>query len=364
MLSPIDLPRPKTDVVLVTGGAGFIGSNLILDLAPRFPEAKFVNLDAVTYAANPETLRELESLGPNYILERVDLVDAAAVRYVVDRHRPRLVLHLAAETHVDRSIHDPQRFLETNVMGTFHLLQACRDLWSGDREARFHHVSTDEVYGSLGAEGKFTETTPYSPRSPYSASKAGSDHLVRAFHETYGLPITITNCSNNYGPRQHPEKLLPLMIFNALSGKPLPVYGDGQNVRDWLYVTDHAHAIWMAATMGRSGETYNVGGDAERTNLSVLAALLDAISEATGKSRDALEALKTFVADRPGHDRRYAIDATKIQTELGWRPAHSLEQGLRETVDWYLSHPDWVVAAQAKGFDEWVIRQYGVGGRP
>lgn len=357
------LSSDLTGPVLVTGGGGFIGSNLLLTLAARHPELTFVNLDALTYAVVPATVDELARSTPNYIFERADIVDEAAVRAVVERHRPQLVLHLAAESHVDRSILEPRRFLETNVMGTFNLLTACRDLWAGDPGVRFHHVSTDEVYGSLGDEGYFTETTPYSPRSPYSASKASSDHLVRAFHETYALPVTITNCSNNYGPRQHPEKLLPLMIHNAMARKPLPVYGDGLNVRDWLYVTDHVEAIWQVAHRGRVGETYNVGGDAERTNLDVLKALLDAVSERTGANRQELQNLVTFVKDRPGHDRRYAIDATKLKTELGWKPSRSLEDGLCETVDWYVSNPQWVASARENGYDAWVQKQYVTEGR-
>lgn len=348
-------------VVLVTGGAGFIGANLLIDLVPNHPEVRFVNLDALTYAANPLSLKPIEDAG-NYGLERVDLTDADAVREVVQRHRPDLILHLAAESHVDRSILGPRRFMETNVMGTLNLLEAARELWK-DASGRFHHVSTDEVYGSLGEEGKFTETTPYSPRSPYSASKASSDHLVRAYHETYGLDATITNCSNNYGPRHNPEKLLPLTLLRALNREPIPIYGTGGNVRDWLFVRDHARAIWKVATEGRSGETYNVGGNEERTNLEVVRALFSALSERTGTPVAEFEALITYVKDRPGHDWRYAIDATKIETELGWRPEHTLESGLRETVDWYLANPDWVEAAKSQNYDDWVKTQYVAGGR-
>jgi dTDP-glucose 4,6-dehydratase len=354
-------PALPPDVVLVTGGAGFIGANLLVDLVPRYPQTRFVNLDVLTYAANPLSLAPIAA-APNYVLERTDLTDAAAVHEVVRRHAPGLVLHLAAESHVDRSILGPRRFMETNVMGTLNLLEACRELWK-DAPGRFHHVSTDEVYGSLGEEGKFTESTPYSPRSPYSASKAASDHLVRAYHETYGLDVTVTNCSNNYGPRQNPEKLLPLTLLRALDRQPVPIYGTGGNVRDWLYVTDHARAIWKVATEGNSGETYNVGGDAERTNLEVVRALFAALAERTGTPVAEFEALITYVKDRPGHDWRYAIDATKIQRELGWRPEHTLEDGLRETVAWYLGHPEWIETARGQNYDEWVKTQYVAEGR-
>ncbi|MGV3616345.1 MAG: dTDP-glucose 4,6-dehydratase [Fimbriimonas sp.] len=354
-------PSRAPQRVLVTGGSGFIGSNLLIDLVTRHPEIRFVNLDALTYAANPRSLDPIEGAA-NYGFERVDLVDADAVRETVRRVQPDLVLHLAAESHVDRSILGPRRFMETNVMGTLNLLEACREIWT-DGSGRFHHVSTDEVYGSLGEEGKFTETTPYSPRSPYSASKASSDHIVRAYHETFGLDVTITNCSNNYGPRHNPEKLLPLTLLRALAREPIPIYGTGGNVRDWLYVTDHARAIWRVATAGKGGETYNVGGNAERTNLEVVRALFAALSEATGTAVEEFEALITYVKDRPGHDWRYAIDASKIQNDLGWEPEHTLESGLRATVRWYLGNPDWIEAARSQNYDEWVKAQYVAGGR-
>ena len=329
---------------------------------PRFSKTRFVNLDAITYAANPLSIRDIEQ-AENFSTERVDLRDADAVRAVVERNRPGLVIHLAAETHVDRSILDPRLFVDTNIVGTLNLLEACRDLWAGDPAVRFHHVSTDEVFGSLGDDGQFKETTPYDPRSPYSASKAASDHLARAYHHTYGMPISITNCSNNYGPRQHPEKLIPLMIHNALTRQTLPVYGDGGNIRDWLFVTDHGRAIWRVAHEGRVGETYNVGGDEERTNLDVLRALLDIIAERTVADRDELEGLIRFVKDRPGHDRRYAVDFNKLKNELGWRPDHGLEDGLGATVDWYMANPEWREVAQARGHQEWVQRQYVREGR-
>lgn len=355
-------PEPSADTVLITGGSGFIGSCALLELVPRFPATRFVNVDARTYAANPLSLKEIEE-APNYKFEPLDINDAAGVDELFERLRPALVLHLAAETHVDRSIVDPRRFFETNLLGTFNLLEAFRRLWSDSSDARFHHVSTDEVFGTLGPEGRFSETTPYEPRSPYSASKAASDHAVRAYHETYGLNVTITNCSNNYGPRQNPEKLLPLMIFNAIGGKPLPIYGDGLQVRDWLYVVDHVEAIWTVALKGRSGQTYCVGGDAERTNLDVLASLLDAISDQTGKDRAELQSQVHYVKDRPGHDRRYAIDFGKLNLELGWRPRESLSTGIGKTVEWYLHHSDWLEAARSGAYEAWVRRQYVEGGR-
>lgn len=353
---------PPSDTVLVTGGSGFIGSAFLLEVTSKFPSVRFINLDINTYAAIPLSLASLES-APNYVHECVDIRDSDAVRAVFGKHRPGIVFHFAAESHVDRSILSPKLFLETNVLGTFNILDACRHEWANDTKVRFHHVSTDEVFGSLGPEGKFTETTAYDPRSPYSASKAGSDHLVRAYHGTYGLPISITNCSNNYGPRQHPEKLIPLMIFNALNRKPLPVYGDGSNIRDWLYVGDHVNAIWRVATEGKTGETYNVGGEAERTNLSLLATLLDSVAAQTDADREELESLIKFVPDRPGHDHRYAIDITKINRDLGWLPSRTLEDGISETVDWYLSNTEWVEAARSQGYNEWVQTQYVQGGR-
>jgi len=359
-------PRHPTDTaphtVLVTGGNGFIGSNLLVQWVTRRPDLTFVNVDCLTYAGLPESLAPVAD-APNLRQERVDIRDAAAVQTLIETHRPKIVLHLAAESHVDRSILGPRQFLETNVGGTFNLLDACRNLWAGDTDCRFHHVSTDEVFGSLGPSGQFSETTPYDPRSPYSASKAASDHFVRAYHETFGLPVSITNCSNNYGPRQNPEKLIPLMIQNALAGKPLPVYGDGGNVRDWLFVTDHADAIWEVAYRGAAGQTYCVGGETERTNLELLNSLLQCVAEGTGKSLATLQSQIQFVKDRPGHDRRYAIDCSKIKADLGWQPSHQLEDGLRETVDWYLANPAWIEAARARGHDEWVKRQYVEAGR-
>jgi len=330
---------------LVTGGAGFIGSNFVLDAVAR--GVRVVNLDALTYAGNRDTLAPLDD-NPGHVFVHGDIGDRALVERLLREHQPDAVVNFAAESHVDRSIDGPAAFVQTNVVGTLALLEATRDHWkalSADRREafRFLHVSTDEVYGSLGETGKFTEETPFAPNSPYSASKAASDHLVRAFHHTYGLPVLTTNCSNNYGPYQFPEKLIPLIIARALAGEPLPVYGDGSNVRDWLYVGDHCAAIRAVLEGGRVGETYNVGGDAERRNIEVvrtICALLDARRpRADGAKR---ETQITFVADRPGHDKRYAIDASKLQRELGWAPAHSFEQGIADTVDWYLDHQAWV----------------------
>jgi dTDP-glucose 4,6-dehydratase len=330
---------------LVTGGAGFIGGNFVLDAVAR--GVRVVNLDALTYAGNRDTLAALDG-DHNHVFVHGDIGDRALVARLLAEHRPQAVLNFAAESHVDRSIDGPAAFVQTNVVGTLALLEAVRDHWrtleGAEKDAfRFLHVSTDEVYGSLGETGKFTEDTPYAPNSPYSASKAASDHLVRAFHHTYGLPVLTTNCSNNYGPFQFPEKLIPLVIARALAGEPLPVYGDGRNVRDWLYVGDHCAAIRAVLARGRVGETYNVGGDAERRNLDVVHAICALLDErrprADGKPR---ASQVTFVADRPGHDRRYAIDAGKLQRELDWRPAHTFERGIAETVDWYLAHQDWV----------------------
>jgi len=330
---------------LVTGGAGFIGGNFVLDAVRR--GVRVVNLDVLTYAGNLDTLASLAD-DPNHVFVHGDIGDRTLVDRLLRDHRPDAIVNFAAESHVDRSIDGPAAFVQTNVVGTLALLESARDYWKSlDGQARdafrFLHVSTDEVYGSLGDTGKFTETTPYAPNSPYSASKAASDHLVRAFHHTYGLPVLTTNCSNNYGPYQFPEKLIPLIIARALAGEPLPVYGDGKNVRDWLYVGDHCAAIRAVLERGRVGETYNVGGDAERQNIEVvhtICALLDQRRpRADGQPRSSQI---TYVADRPGHDRRYAIDASKIQGELGWAPAHSFEQGIADTVDWYLAHQGWV----------------------
>jgi dTDP-glucose 4,6-dehydratase len=329
----------------VTGGAGFIGGNFVLEAVAS--GKRVVNLDVLTYAGNLDTLSSLEG-NPDHVFVRGDIGDGGLVARLLAEHRPDAIVNFAAESHVDRSIDGPGAFVQTNVVGTLNLLERARDHWrqlDGDakRAFRFLHVSTDEVYGTLGETGKFTETTPFAPNSPYSASKAASDHLVRAFHHTYGLPVLTTNCSNNYGPYQFPEKLIPLVIAKAVAGEPLPVYGDGRNVRDWLYVGDHCAAIRAVLERGRVGETYNVGGDAERENIVVVETLCRLLDErrprADGQPRFSQV---TYVADRPGHDRRYAIDASKLKDELGWRPAHSFEQGMADTVDWYLSNQDWV----------------------
>ena len=330
---------------LVTGGAGFIGGNFVLEAVAR--GIRVVNLDALTYAGNLHTLAPLDG-NPDHVFVHGDIGDRELVARLLAEHRPDAVLNFAAESHVDRSIDGPAAFIQTNVVGTLGLLESVRDYWKGlEGEARdafrFLHVSTDEVYGSLGETGYFTETTPYAPNSPYSASKAASDHLVRAFHHTYGLPVLTTNCSNNYGPYHFPEKLIPLVIAKALAGEPLPVYGDGKQVRDWLYVSDHCEAIRTVLTRGRVGETYNVGGNAEKQNIEVVRTICRLLDQrrpaADGQPR---ERLITHVTDRPGHDRRYAIDASKLKDELGWEPKHSFEQGIAATVDWYLENQDWV----------------------
>ena len=330
---------------LVTGGAGFIGGNFVLDAVAS--GIRVVNLDALTYAGNLDTLSPLDG-NPDHVFVQGDIGDRALVARLLAEHRPQAVVNFAAESHVDRSIDGPAAFVQTNVVGTFNLLEAAREYYRGlEGEAqaafRFLHVSTDEVYGSLGDEGKFTEETPYAPNSPYSASKAASDHLVRAYHHTYGLPVLTTNCSNNYGPFQFPEKLIPLVILKALAGDPLPVYGDGRNVRDWLFVKDHCAAIRRVLEAGRIGETYNVGGDAERQNIEVVKAICTLLDQRRPRDdRQPRESQITFVKDRPGHDRRYAIDASKIQSELGWQPTVDFEQGMAATVDWYLANEAWV----------------------
>jgi dTDP-glucose 4,6-dehydratase len=347
--------------ILVTGGAGFIGSNFVLDWLAAGGEP-LVNLDKLTYAGNLANLAAAAS-DARHVFVRGDIADQEAVEALLAKHRPRAIVHFAAESHVDRSIHGPADFIATNVVGTFRLLEAARAHWQSlagaEREAfRFLHVSTDEVYGSLAAtDPAFSETTAYAPNSPYSASKAASDHLVRAYHHTYGLPVLTTNCSNNYGPFQFPEKLIPLMIANALEGKALPVYGDGQQVRDWLYVGDHCEAIRMVLAKGRPGEVYNIGGNAEMRNLEVVHALcdtLDALRPRAGGHR----ALITYVTDRPGHDRRYAIDARKIRAEIGWAPRETFATGLGRTVRWYLDNPGWVAQVRSGEYRNWIEKNY------
>lgn len=353
--------------VLVTGGAGFIGSCFIRYLFERTGfSGKIVNFDKLTYAGNIANLSDIERdhNGKRYIFEHGDICDLDRVREALKRHAINIVVHFAAESHVDRSILGPQEFIHTNINGTFTLLEACRAFWGGREDVRFHHISTDEVYGSLGEKGHFFETTPYDPRSPYSASKAASDHLVRAYLHTYGLPVTITNCSNNYGPYQFPEKLIPLMLLSALEGQPLPLYGDGKNVRDWLYVEDHCDAVWKVLLDGTAGETYNVGGECEKQNREIVERICDILEEARpSKMNTALKGrryqdLITYVTDRPGHDRRYAINCDKIKQELGWKQEHSFEQGLRKTVSWYLEHAAWVQSIRSGEYTRWIEKNY------
>jgi dTDP-glucose 4,6-dehydratase len=350
-------------MILVTGGAGFIGSNFVLDWLAH-DGSPVVNLDKLTYAGNIANLASIED-DARHVFVRGDISDRALVGKLLREHRPRAIVHFAAESHVDRSIHGPAAFVETNVMGTFALLEEARAYWSvlaqvDKAEFRFVHVSTDEVYGSLGPrDPAFTESTPYAPNSPYAASKAGSDHLVRAYHHTYGLPTITTNCSNNYGPFQFPEKLIPLMIVNALKGKALPVYGDGGNVRDWLYVGDHCEAVRLALARGNPGETYNIGGNAEKTNLEVvetICAILDDLRPGSAVGRHS--SLITYVTDRPGHDRRYAMDAGKMQRDLGWKPRERFESGLRKTVEWYLNHAAWVENVTSGAYRDWIEANY------
>lgn len=350
-------------MILVTGGAGFIGSNFVLDWLEQSDEP-VVNLDKLTYAGNLDNLASLANDG-RHIFVKGDIGDFELVKRLLDEHKPRAVLNFAAESHVDRSIHGPEDFIQTNVVGTFHLLEAVRAYWGGlneDAKAafKFLHVSTDEVYGTLEKnDPPFNERNRYEPNSPYSASKAASDHLVRAYHHTYGLPVLTTNCSNNYGPYHFPEKLIPLVIHNALNGKPLPIYGDGQQIRDWLFVKDHCTAIRRVLAAGRSGETYNVGGWNEKPNLEVVHTICDILDElqprADGQS---YQSQITFVKDRPGHDRRYAIDATKLEKELGWKPAETFETGIRKTVQWYLDNQAWVENITSGQYLKWVEKQY------
>ena len=352
-------------MILVTGGAGFIGANFVLDWLSASDEP-VLNIDSLTYAANLETLAS-QTANPSHIFSRTDIQDRAALDALLSLHRPRLVLHFAAETHVDRSIRDPSTFVQTNVVGTLTLLEATMRFWrtldiTAQAAFRFVHVSTDEVYGSLSpGDPACSETTPYAPNSPYSASKAAADHLVRAYHQTYDFPVITTNCSNNYGPYQFPEKLIPLMITRALSGQTLPLYGDGRHVRDWLYVSDHCAALLRVIEAGLPGETYNIGGWNEKTNLEVVYAICDHLDvyrpKAFGSYRDQI----AFVTDRPGHDRRYAIDAGKISRELGWRPIETFETGLARTIDWYLSHEPWVQSVMSGNYRDWMKVHYAGG---
>ncbi|HWW04933.1 dTDP-glucose 4,6-dehydratase [Collimonas sp.] len=349
-------------MIFITGGAGFIGSNFVLDWLAQSDEP-VINFDKLTYAGNINNLASVNQ-DPRHIFVQGDIGDAAHVAALLAQHKPRAVVHFAAESHVDRSIHGPAAFIETNVNGTFGLLEAVRAYWTGlpnaDKAAfRFLHVSTDEVYGTLGADdAPFTETSQYAPNSPYSASKAASDHLVRSYHHTYGLPTLTTNCSNNYGPYHFPEKLIPLIITNARAGKPLPIYGDGQQVRDWLYVSDHCTAIRRVLEAGMPGEVYNIGGWNEKANLDVVHVLCDILDQLDPKSDGSYRDQITYVADRPGHDRRYAIDARKIERELGWKPAETFETGIRKTIQWYMDHQDWVSSVRSGDYLKWVTKNY------
>jgi dTDP-glucose 4,6-dehydratase len=353
----------KLKNILVTGGAGFIGCNFIrylLEKADGF-SGRIINLDALTYAGNIRSLKEIDEKfgGVRYFFEKGDITDRSLVEKLFTKYEFDTVVHFAAESHVDRSILGPETFIKTNVMGTFTLLDVARNAWKDAlNNVLFHHISTDEVFGSLGKTGYFTETTPYSPRSPYSASKASSDHLVMAYHHTYGLPVTLSNCSNNYGPYQFPEKLIPLMILNMLEGKPLPVYGDGKNIRDWLYVEDHNSAVWTIMQNGTSGETYNIGGENEWENIKLLNALIDITVEKSGKDAEKIRSTITYVKDRPGHDRRYAIDCSKIKKELNWKQTVNFEEGLSRTVDWYLANPKWIESIRSGEYQKWIKDNY------
>ncbi|MDO9528006.1 MAG: dTDP-glucose 4,6-dehydratase [Syntrophales bacterium] len=346
--------------MMVTGGCGFIGSNFIHYMFEKSDfKGTIINVDKLTYAGNPENLKGIEQkYSDRYIFRRADICELAAMEEVFTHYDIDTICHFAAESHVDRSIKRPESFINTNIIGTFNLLEVARA--HHDKFVLFHHVSTDEVYGSLGKEGLFTETTSYRPNSPYSASKAGSDHLVRAYHATYDLPITISNCSNNYGPYQFPEKLVPLIILNAVERKPLPVYGDGKNVRDWLYVEDHCRAIWTIMESGKRGETYNIGGDSEMENIVVVEMICDILDEIlTPQGGNSRRDLITFVNDRPGHDRRYAIDFSKLRQDLGWSPEESFETGLRKTVEWYLGNEAWTERVKSGEYQKWIDEQYG-----
>jgi len=354
------------DTILVTGGAGFIGSNFIRQAMELRPNWRIINLDALTYAGNAANLADMADAYPGrYRFVHGDINDSALLERLLKEETPQGVVHFAAESHVDRSIHGPLAFVETNVTGTCRLLMACCTFWENQGKSgdfRFVHVSTDEVYGSLGPTGFFTETTPYKPSSPYSASKAASDHLVHAWHYTYGFPSLVTNCSNNYGPYQFPEKLIPLMITHIIEGKELPVYGDGLNMRDWLYVIDHCEALITVLEKGIAGQTYNIGGGSERRNIDVVHRLCAAIDKRLGRSdKDASKHLIRHVADRPGHDRRYAIDASKIREELGWRPRFTFEEAIEMTVDWYMSHQRWVDSVRNGSYRQWMDKHYGEG---
>jgi dTDP-glucose 4,6-dehydratase len=350
-----------TQTIIITGGAGFIGSHVVRLFVTRYTNYKIVNLDALTYAGNLENLKDIED-APNYVFEKVNILNTEELERVFTEHNPNGVIHLAAESHVDRSILSPMDFVYTNVVGTVNLLNTAKKLWLANSQQpianRFYHVSTDEVYGALGDTGFFTEKTPYDPHSPYSASKASSDHFVRAYHDTYGLPVFITNCSNNYGPNHFPEKLIPLMIHNVINNKPLPVYGDGLYTRDWLFVKDHATAIDTVYHNGKNGETYNIGGFNEWKNIDLVKLLCCLMDEKLGRTKGSSEQLITYVKDRPGHDRRYAIDATKINKELGWKPSVTFEEGLSQTIDWYLQNGEWLENVTSGAYQQYYNDMY------
>lgn len=344
--------------IIITGGAGFIGSHVVRRFVNAYPNYRIVNLDSLTYAGNLENLKDVESAA-NYIFEKADITDADRMNALFEHYRPDGVIHLAAESHVDRSIADPMAFIHSNIGGTVNLMNAARKVWGTDLDSkRFYHISTDEVYGSLGAEGLFTEETPYDPRSPYSASKASSDHLVRAYFHTYGFPVVISNCSNNYGPNHFPEKLIPLAINNIKNNRPIPIYGKGENVRDWLYVEDHAAAIDVIFHKGTTGETYNIGGNNEWTNIDLIRLLCKIMDEKLGRGSGASAKLITFVKDRAGHDLRYAIDSSKLKRELGWGPSLTFEEGLPKTVDWYLANEPWLNNVTSGNYQQYYTKQY------
>lgn len=344
--------------LLITGGAGFIGSHVVRHFVNKYSDYTIVNLDKLTYAGNLANLRDIENK-PNYIFEKIDIVDKESINNLFSKYKFDGVIHLAAESHVDRSIANPMEFIMTNIVGTVNLLNAARNSWENNLEGkRFYHISTDEVYGSLGEDGMFTEETPYDPRSPYSASKASSDHLVRAYHHTYKLPMVISNCSNNYGPYQFPEKLLPLSIHNIKNNKPIPIYGKGENIRDWLYVVDHARAIDLIYHEGKNGETYNIGGNNEWKNIDLIKTLCKIMDKKLNREAGTCEKLITFVKDRAGHDLRYAIDSSKLQRELGWRPSLQFEEGMEITVDWYLANEDWLNEVTSGDYQKYYEKQY------
>lgn len=367
-MSGLSADTIRTARILVTGGAGFIGANFIRHVLEKTGfEGCIVNYDKLTYAGNLMSLQDIDKRfgGGRYFFERGDICDYKSVEEVFRKYGVNVVVHFAAESHVDRSICGPKDFIETNINGTFNLLEAARQSWGGRDDVRFHHISTDEVYGSLGETGFFYEATPYSPRSPYSASKAASDHLVQAYFHTYGLPVTMSNCSNNYGPYQFPEKLIPLAILNAAEGKPLPVYGDGKNVRDWLYVEDHCSAVWEILEKGVTGETYNIGGECEKQNIEVVTVICEILEELCpvkdnrALAKSSYKELITFVSDRPGHDRRYAINCDKLKNGLGWRQAFTFDVALRQTVKWYLENREWVGQIRSGEYMKWIEKNYG-----